>query len=125
MIRLLQYRDAEYFNKNENDYFLFQTIGNIFRVAKLIKYNHAHYFDYPGMQIKSITTPSIAFSDLKGTKVHYKEYPMIKGIIQSFGIVNTSYVYVYWTHTPMFDEQGKPLGMPCALPDNYYLELDM
>lgn len=125
MIRLLQYRDSQYFSLNEEDYYLFQTIGPIFRICKLMKYNNAHYFDYPGMQIKSITTPCIALSDLKGTKVRYKGFPMIKGIIQSFGIINTPYIYVFWTHTPMFDEKGNVLGMPCALPDNYYLELDM
>jgi hypothetical protein len=119
MISIFKYQTHEYFKEREDHYFLFETISPIMKVAKLIKYKGSYYFDYTGMQIKAITTPSISLKDLSGTPVHYRDYPIIKGIAGEFGVANTPYIYIFWTHIPMKDDNGNPLGCPCALPDNY------
>lgn len=122
MQSLLAYQSHEYFKERENDYFLFETIRPIMKVAKLIKHKGSYYFDYTGMQIKAITTPSVSLNEIKGTSVHYKDYPMIKGIVGGYGITNSPYIYIFWTHLPTKDNDGNQLGCPYALPDNYYIK---
>jgi hypothetical protein len=73
------------------------------------------------MHMKATTVLCVSLDDLQGLRVQYKGYPLIKGVVGGYGVLHTPFVYVYWSYLPMRDENNKPLGCPCALPDNYYL----
>lgn len=67
------------------------------RVAKLTAIKTSPYFDYTGMQLKAVTTPSVALSELHDLKVYHKEYPQCTGRINAFyGLECTPYVGVMW-----------------------------
>jgi len=95
---LLQYREPEYFlNRKTNELFVFKTLNPIMRVAKLIVVKNSHYFDYTNYQIKCITIPSIALSELNKLKIYHRECPQWTGIINGFyGLECTSDVGVVW-----------------------------
>lgn len=95
---LLQYRELEYFlDRKPNEQFLFETISPIMKVAKLMVNKQSYYFDYTGMQIKAITTPSVALSELNGLRVYHIECPQCTGYINGFyGLDCTPYVGVVW-----------------------------
>lgn len=95
---LLQYREPEYFlGRKPDELFLFETISPIMKVAKIIQYKSSHYFDYTGMQIKAITTPSIALFELHGLRVAHIECPQCTGSINAFyGLDNSPDIGVFW-----------------------------
>jgi hypothetical protein len=131
MRSLLKWHDNKYFEQRKDDQFLVEIVQ--LRVCVLTLYRGNYWFEYPGMHVKATTTPCVSLNDLQGTKVHYKDYPIIKGILGGYGVINTPYVYVFWGQVPMKDNlynfahmtpnAGKPLGFPCSLPDNKYLIL--
>jgi hypothetical protein len=49
--------------------------------------------------------------------VEHADNNLVKGKLGEFGVLNTPYVYVYWTHMPM------KAGAPVALPDYRELKL--
>lgn len=121
MRSLLDWREHEYFEQRKDHYFLVDII--MLRVCKLTFYKGNYWFEYPGIHLKATTTPCVSLKDLHGTKVRYKNEPLVRGTIMGYGIKNSPYVHVYWSQVPLKDNNGKQLGFPCALPDNNNLEL--
>jgi hypothetical protein len=95
---LLQYRDEKYFlDRKPDELFVFEILNPILKVAKLTEYKSAHYFDYTGMVIKSVTTPSVALYELNGLRVYHRDLPQCTGTINGFyGLECTPYVGVLW-----------------------------
>lgn len=94
---ILQYREHEYFLSKKDEQFVFDTITPIVKVAKLITHKSSFYFDYTGMQIKSITTRSIAMSELIGVRVCHVDCTQCTGTINvHYGLDNTAYIGVMW-----------------------------
>jgi len=95
---LLQYREPEYFlDIKPDEHFLFETINPIVRVAKLSLIKQSSYFDYSGFQIKTVTTPCVALSELNGLKVCHIECPEFTGRINAFYALDcTSFIGVVW-----------------------------
>ncbi len=82
---LLQFREPEYFvDRKSDEMFLFSTVEPILKVAKLMMHKSSHYFDYEGMQIKAITTPSIAMSELHGVRVYHRDCPQCTGTVNAY-----------------------------------------
>jgi hypothetical protein len=95
---LLQYREPEYFlGRKPDELFVFETVNPMMKVAKLMQYKTSAYFDYTGMQIKAVTTPSVALSELNGLRVYHLECPQCTGTVNAFyGLECTPYVGVMW-----------------------------
>lgn len=131
---ILTCQDHEYFKEREDHQFLIKIIQ--LRICKLTLRKGTYWFEYPGMHIKATTTPAASLRDLRGTKVMYweyertgdytfreKNYPLIQGTLGGWGITDTPWIYVFWGRIPMRDEEGKPLGHPYSLPDNFHLKV--
>lgn len=122
MKTLLDWREHSYFEERKDHYFLVKVFYSL-KVCKLTKYKSSYWFEYPGMHVKSNTVLCVSLTDLHGLPVYYEGHPELKGTLGGWGVRDTPYAYVFWGRVPMKDKTGKPLGFPCALPDNYFLHL--
>ena len=133
MNKLTTWREHDYFKEREDHYFLVSTLSPMLKVCKIF-YDRGYWFDAGYGHIKATTARCVSLTDLKGINVYYKNYPKVKGIIGGYGIVKTPFIYVFWGQVPMRDNlynfshmtpnAGKPLGFPCALPDNSNVMLE-
>jgi hypothetical protein len=121
---LLDWREHSYFEERPDHYFLVSVVyPSVLRVCKLTLFKCTYWFEYSGIHMKAKTVRCVSLSDIAGTPVYYEGHPEVKGTIREWGVKDTPFVYVYWGRIPMKDKQNKPLGFPCALPDNYFLHL--
>lgn len=117
LYKLLDYRDNHYFEQRLDHYFLYDN-GFGLKVGKLKKENY-YWFLSAAFLLKAITTRCVSLKDVAGTLVIHRECDQVKGKLMDFGILDTPYVHVYWTHYA----KDMKVGMPVALPSWRELKL--
>ena len=121
LFKLTDWRDDQYFNQRLDHYFLYDN-GFGLKVAKVkppTDKEAYYWFVSPAFHLKATTTRCVSLLDVAGTLVTHKDSDQVRGKLGEFGVVDTPYVYVYWTHYA----KDMKVGMPVALPSYRELKL--